>query len=106
VRGNVIDFWNILKSDADEAYLTVLFHEMKTKLKLHDTYMKVFLMGASRDDQHTVHPSLRSPLPMLNQGSETSIKLKKKIAAYAGVPIGQSYIETKGAVAALERFGF
>ena len=104
--GNVIDCWNILKSDADEDCLTAFFHQMKTKVKLHDMYMKVFLMGASRDDQHTIHPSLRSPLPMLNQGTETSIKLKKKIAEYAGVPIGQSYIETKGAIAALERFGF
>jgi len=104
--GNVIDCWNILKSDADAEFLTTLLHQTKTKLELHDVFIKVFLMGASRDDQHTFHPSLRSPLPMLNQGAETSIKLKKKIAEYAGVPIGQSYIEMKGAIAALQRFGF
>jgi len=103
--GNVVDCFD-MDAVTDEKYLTVLLHEMKTRLQGHDIFMKVFLMGASRDDQHTVHPSLRSPLPMLNQGAETSTKLKKKIAAYAGVPIGQSYIEIKGAIAALERFGF
>ena len=104
--GNVIDCWNILKSDADTVYLTAFLQKMKTKLQGHDVFMKVFLMGVSKDDQHTIHPSLRSPLPMLNKGTETSIKLKKMIAEYAGVPIGQSYIETKGAIAALQRFGF
>ena len=103
--GNVVDCWNVLKFDGDEAYLSAILSQMRRSLQLHDMFMKVFLMGASRDDQHTVHPSLRSPLPMLNQGAETSIKLKKMIAEYAGVPIGQSYIETKGAIAALERFG-
>ena len=104
--GNVIDCWNILKFDADVECLTTLLHQTKTKLQLHDVFMKVFLMGVSRDDQHTIHPSLRSPLPMLNKGAETSTKLKKMIASYAGVPIGQSFIEVKGAIAALQRFGF
>jgi len=104
--GNIVDCFNILNSKVDEEYLSTLLHRVKSKLKLHDMFIKVFLMGASRDDQHTIHPSLRSPLPMLNQGAETSIKLKKMIAEYAGVPIGQSYIEMKGTVAALERFRF
>jgi len=104
--GNIVDCFNILKSDGDAEYLTTFMHQTKKSLQLHDMYMQVFLMGASRDDQHTVHPSVRSPLPMLNQGAETSTKLKKMIASYAGVPIGQSFIEVKGAVAALERFGF
>jgi len=104
--GNAVDCFDILNNKVDEEYLSALLHRVKTKLELHDMFMNQFLLGVSRDDQHTIHPSLRSPLPMLNQGAETSIKLKKMIATYAGVPIGQSFIEMKGAVAALERFGF
>jgi len=104
--GNAVDCFDILNNKVDEEYLSALLHRVKSKLELHDMYMNQFLLGVSRDDQHTIHPSLRSPLPMLNQGAETSIKLKKMIAAYADVPIGQSYIEMKAAVAALERFGF
>ena len=104
--GNIVSCFDITNKRADEEFLTALLHRVKMKLQLHDMFMNQFLLGVSRDDQHTIHPSLRSPLPMLNQGSETSIKLKKKIAEYAGVPIGQSFIETKGAVAAFERFGF
>ena len=105
-EGVLVDCFNVLKSSEDNVFLAALSAQIKEKLHLHKVFMDVFLCGVSMVDQHIIHPSLRSPLPMLNQGAETSTNLKKLISTYAGVPVGISYVEAKAAASSLERFGF
>ena len=52
-----------------------------------------------------------SPLAQLiflkpRHGMETDLKLKQHIASYAGVPVGQSYVEGNEGGSSLRRFGF
>lgn len=105
-EGTIVDCFNILEYQDDKDHLHALSCRIHEKLQLHDVFMRDFLRGIAVSDQHTVHPRLRSPLPMLNQGAETSTRLKKLIAAYADVPICQSYIEMKATAASLNKFGF
>jgi hypothetical protein len=105
-EGTIVDCFDILAYQDEKDHLCALSHRIKEKLQLHDVFMRDFLRGIAVSDQHTVHPRLRSPLPMLNQGAETSTRLKKLIAAYADVPICQSYIEMKSTAASLNKFGF
>ncbi len=105
-EGTIVDCFNILKYQGDKDHLHALSCRIHEKLQLHDVFMRDFLRGIAVSDQHTVPPRLRSPLPMLNQGAETSTRLKKLIAAYADVPICQSYIEMKATAASLNKFGF
>ena len=105
-EGTIVDCFNILEYQDDKDYLHALSRRIHEKLQLHNVFMSDFLRGIAVSDQHTVPPRLRSPLPMLNQGAETSTRLKKLIAAYADVPICQSYIEMKATAASLNKFGF
>lgn len=104
-EGTIVDCFDIFLS-GDKDHLHALSCRIKEKLQLHDVFTRNFLRGIAVSDQHTVPPRLRSPLPMLNQGAETSTRLKKLIAAYADVPICQSYIEMKATAASLNKFGF
>ena len=105
-EGTIVDCFNIFEYQDDKEHLHALACRIKEKLQLHDVFTRNFLRGIAVSDQHTVPPRLRSPLPMLNQGAETSTRLKKLIAAYADVPICQSYIEMKATAESLNKFGF
>jgi hypothetical protein len=105
-EGTIVDCFDILKYQDDKKHLHALSCRIQEKLQLHDVFMRDFLRGIAVSDQHTVPPRLRSPLPMLNQGAETSTRPKKLIAAYADIPICQSYIEMKATAASLNKFGF
>jgi len=64
-----------------------LKEKIRTKLDLHETFVKDFLRGIAIVTPRQP-PSLRSQLPMLDRGVETSQAFKRLIAEYLGVPLG------------------
>jgi hypothetical protein len=61
---------------------------IEERLQLHHTFCQFFLRGIAIPRPHRP-PQLRSQLPMLDRGVETSEAFKRLIAEYLGVPLGQ-----------------
>ena len=66
-----------------------LAQHIEERLQLHHTFCQYFLRGIAIPRPHRP-PQLRSQLPMLDRGVETSEAFKKLIAEYLGVPLGQN----------------
>jgi len=65
-----------------------LQHQIQERLQLHQTFFQDFLRGIAIVEHHQP-PQLRSHLPMLDRGVETSQAFKRLIAEYLGVPFGR-----------------
>ncbi len=68
--------------------ITSLLHQIQERLQIHQTFCQDFLRGIAITKPHQP-PILRSQLPMLDRGVETSEAFKRLIAEYLGVPFGQ-----------------
>jgi hypothetical protein len=66
-----------------------LHTQIQDKLRLQKTFCQDFLRGIAISRPHQP-PQLRSQLPMLDRGVETSQAFKRLIAEYLGVPLGRS----------------
>jgi hypothetical protein len=64
-----------------------LSQRVREKLQLHQIFCQDFLRGIAIVTPHQP-PQLRSQLPMLDRGVETSQAFKRLIAEYVGVPFG------------------
>ena len=67
--------------------IAALAQHIEGRLQLHHTFCQYFLRGIAIPRPHRP-PQLRSQLPMLDRGVETSEAFKKLIAEYLGVPLG------------------
>eukprot|EP00526_Cylindrotheca_closterium_P006687 CAMPEP_0113618328 /NCGR_PEP_ID=MMETSP0017_2-20120614/9274_1 /TAXON_ID=2856 /ORGANISM="Cylindrotheca closterium" /LENGTH=759 /DNA_ID=CAMNT_0000527821 /DNA_START=497 /DNA_END=2776 /DNA_ORIENTATION=- /assembly_acc=CAM_ASM_000147 len=83
--------------------LEELKRHVETKLQLHSTFLLDFLRGIAISPQPNVAPNLRSQLPMLDRGVETSEAFKRLICDYLGVPIGQQLRLLRQAFANMKR---
>ncbi|KAL3934201.1 MAG: hypothetical protein SGBAC_010033, partial [Bacillariaceae sp.] len=83
--------------------LEELKRHVETKLQLHSTFLLDFLRGIAISPQPNVAPNLRSQLPMLDRGVETSEAFKRLICDYLGVPIGKQLQLLRQAFANMKR---
>ncbi|CAJ1954861.1 unnamed protein product [Cylindrotheca closterium] len=83
--------------------LDELKRHVETKLQLHSTFLLDFLRGIAISPQPNMAPNLRSQLPMLDRGVETSEAFKRLICDYLGVPIGQQLRLLRQAFANMKR---
>jgi len=89
----IVDMGN----DAALLYLHSFLHKVEGKLHAHDGLVKGLLCGMS------AYSGVECQLPMLQQGQETALALKKHIAAYLGSPPGSEVALLRNAAAVLER---
>jgi len=83
--------------------LDELKRHVEIKLQLHSTFLLDFLRGIAVSPQPNVAPNLRSQLPMLDRGVETSEAFKRLICDYLGVPIGEQLRLLRQAFANIKR---
>jgi hypothetical protein len=69
--------------------LAELKEQIQSKLNLHSSFLLDFLRGIAISPHPNVAPNLRSQLPMLDRGVETSQAFKELIGDYLGVPTGR-----------------
>jgi len=86
--GNIID-------------IPTLSQRVREQLQLHQVFCQDFLRGIAIVTPHQP-PQLRSQLPMLDRGVETSQAFKRLIAEYVGVPFGKQLALLRRAKAHLD----
>ena len=78
----------------DRGFLVTFFNTMSEKLDTHSAFCRVFLFGATSKCRKKNAKALRR---VLSQGFETSVALKKKIAEFAGLPLGIELVRIRRA---------
>jgi Domain of unknown function (DUF4116) len=76
---------------------------VREQLMIADLFVAEFLRGIAVDVPH-VAPALRCQLPKLDHGSDASIK--RQIAEYAGIPLGDELRLLRSSSANLEYWGY
>lgn len=79
--------------------------QVREKLRVADVFIGEFLRGIDVVKPN-VAPALRCRLPMLDKGYETGAALKKLIAQYVGIPLGEELRLLRGASENLEFWGY
>uniref|UniRef100_A0A7S3P3V4 DUF4116 domain-containing protein n=1 Tax=Amphora coffeiformis TaxID=265554 RepID=A0A7S3P3V4_9STRA len=74
---------------------------VKGKLDLHRTFLTDFLRGIAISTPR-LPPSMRSQLPLLDRGVETSQAFKQLIAEFLGVPVGAELVLLRRAMNKLQ----
>ena len=106
------------ENDHDQLFLTSFASMIQAKLNWHETYLYDFLGGmrqqghatsspaAGTEERQEFEPNTRCPLTILECGNETSVALKRAIAEYADVPLGEELRVLRLCWAALTKSGF
>lgn len=87
-RNNILYHCSIASTLGGTVEASTLEHQIQDRLQLHQTFCHDFLRGIAIAQPHQP-PQLRSQLPMLDRGVETSQAFKRLIAEFLGVPFGQ-----------------
>jgi hypothetical protein len=78
---------------------------VRDKLELHDRFVKEIVCGIDIR-RHSLPPAKRCQLTMLDRGNETGAALKRLIAEYLGVPLGDELKQLKSASRNLCTWGY
>jgi hypothetical protein len=88
-RGHSQNLSSLQSTFSEICNLPDLSEQIQSKLNLHSTFLFDFLRGIAISPEPNIAPNLRSQLPMLDRGVETSQAFKELISNYLGVPIGK-----------------
>jgi hypothetical protein len=77
-----LSFVGMIEGMDDLLFMHAVFEKAEYMLEAHDGFVKGLLCGMS------VHAGCKCHLPILEQGAETSLAIKKQIGEYLGLPTG------------------
>lgn len=80
-----VDFYVNREQSTRSAFLPKLVKTVDEKLDAHDNFVKTFLVAMKYEQAN----SSDCAIPLLDQGAETSLGLKKLVAEFLGVPTGK-----------------
>ena len=78
----LMEFFISTENDDGITYLHPFLHKVQEKLTMHDAFIKGLLCGMSE------FFSSECKLPLLQQGTETLLALKKLVSEYIDIPPG------------------
>lgn len=90
----------------DFSFLVKFARTVRNYLQVHSTFMKYILGSIDTADVDDQRGNSDCPLGLLNQGRETSLVYKKRIAEYVGLPSGERLRLLRSTSEKLAKWGF